>query len=599
MISKRDVLTGASAALVSMLAVRAAQAAGKPMVVPIPITLTRGGKPVLSLTIGGKGPYRFILDTGAFACVINESLAKELKLHSGLPIKTGSIKGTETSYTYAAENLIVGGRLPMSRMSFVGAANFQDPDADGLLPASFLTFLPSQLDYEAKEIRYYINGAEMDLNGFEKVPAFFDGNGDRDSTQKVYAELNFDGRKLVCCVDTGAAGNLLIYSGPVSRYKLWDKYPVLRTMKARGVNGQSLETRVVQAQNISFGGLKIPSMPVQLSDPNELMSDVHDGLIGTPFLRHFIVAFGPDKSLYLKPNSSFAQLTNYLPDAAVPVAPPVSLDQPAVPFLYGDDRRIIVPGRVGEGSAFMCLLNTGNATSKVGNKRAAELGLPATPDGGFDGSGITFSSIRLPKLKLTPSASEAANPELGTDFLTQLPTGMDFDKNLLSFFIKTQPDLTGYVKLAATKTGDGRFQFKATLNGRDMNCLLHTAMPFGVLLPPATVKAWDMWNAFPDAENRVLGGPGNRPDKTRYVKVKSLDFAGLHVDVAPVTMVDPAAPPLPYADGFDALIGMGIVRRLNIVFIGGEIWVRPNSFWTDAKPAQSPAPGSSTPPPAN
>lgn len=602
MISKRDVLAGASAMLGAAVLARAAQAAVKPAIVRVPITFTPDNKPVLSLTIGGKGPYRFVLDTGAFTSVINESIAKDLKLHSGMPIKTRSIKGDESSYVYQAQDIVIGGRLPLPRMSFVGAANFNNFGVDGLLPASFLTFLPSQLDFEAKEIRYYIGGAEMDLDGFEKLPTFFQADRD-DQAEKVYAEINFDGRKLVYCVDTGAASNLFVFSGIVDRYKLWDKYPILRKGQTRGVNGEALEVRLVQGPNITFGGLKIPSMPVTLGDPKEIqdLSDNHDGLIGTPFLRHFTLAFN-DKALYLKPNNSYASLTNFLPDSALPDVPAaVSPDQPAVPFLYGENRRIVVPGRIGEGPAFTCVLNTGVAASQVGAKRAAEVGLSALPSGDFDGSAITFSSIRLPKLKLADrKEAPNGNPELGLDFLTLLSTGIDFDQNQITFFIKTQPDLTGYVKLPAErKAGDGRFQVKATLNGRQITCLIHTCMQMGVLLPPGTVKAWNLWDAFPDAENRFLTSDTGQREKTRYVKVKGFDLAGLHVDVAPVTMVDPAASPSPEWGSFDAVVGMGILHRLNIVFVGGEMWVKPNSFWADGAAAQSPAPGASTPPPAS
>ena len=39
-----------------------------------------GGRPVVDLKINGKGPYRFVLDTGATATVIGEELSRELSL---------------------------------------------------------------------------------------------------------------------------------------------------------------------------------------------------------------------------------------------------------------------------------------------------------------------------------------------------------------------------------------------------------------------------------------------------------------------------------------------------------------------------------------
>jgi hypothetical protein len=42
--------------------------------------LDYGGRPIVEVTIGGKGPYRFILDTGASITVLSEALNRELGL---------------------------------------------------------------------------------------------------------------------------------------------------------------------------------------------------------------------------------------------------------------------------------------------------------------------------------------------------------------------------------------------------------------------------------------------------------------------------------------------------------------------------------------
>ncbi len=54
--------------------------------------LSAGGRPMIEVKINGKGPYRFILDTGASFTVIEEGLAKELDLHEASGIQ-GSVSG--------------------------------------------------------------------------------------------------------------------------------------------------------------------------------------------------------------------------------------------------------------------------------------------------------------------------------------------------------------------------------------------------------------------------------------------------------------------------------------------------------------------------
>ena len=91
------------------------------------------------------------------------------------------------------------------------------------MPASFLTHLPSQLDYENQEIRYFLDGAEMDLEGFERTDAFFQANGEK-SAEKVYVNFALDGRKLVCGLDTGAGAAILVGGSYVESHHLRDKY---------------------------------------------------------------------------------------------------------------------------------------------------------------------------------------------------------------------------------------------------------------------------------------------------------------------------------------------------------------------------------------
>ena len=184
MTTRRDVWRGAGA-LAALAVLPGTGLAASPVIVRVPIGFARNGMPLLRLTLDGKGPYRFAIDTGAFAPCIRESLAKELKLSRNGSIRTSSLKGDEADYIYVAENVVVGCGLPFPKMSFIGFGKFPSSDMDGVLPASFLTSLPSQLDYEKREIRYYLNGANMDLDGFVRVDAFFQAQNDKVA-EKVF-----------------------------------------------------------------------------------------------------------------------------------------------------------------------------------------------------------------------------------------------------------------------------------------------------------------------------------------------------------------------------------------------------------------------------
>ena len=52
-----------------------------------------GGRPLIEVTINGKGPYRFILDTGAVATVVSEDLSRELSLSAPEGMRVASVSG--------------------------------------------------------------------------------------------------------------------------------------------------------------------------------------------------------------------------------------------------------------------------------------------------------------------------------------------------------------------------------------------------------------------------------------------------------------------------------------------------------------------------
>lgn len=52
-----------------------------------------GGRPVVELKINGKGPYRFVLDTGAVTTVVSDELSRELSLTPPAGVQVASVGG--------------------------------------------------------------------------------------------------------------------------------------------------------------------------------------------------------------------------------------------------------------------------------------------------------------------------------------------------------------------------------------------------------------------------------------------------------------------------------------------------------------------------
>ncbi len=581
MLSKRHLLTGGSALLaVVALPARADDKAPKTKyIVEIPITFDADNSPVVDLFIGEHGPYRFMIDTGSFGVLIREELAKALGLHGDGVISTGSLAGgPQRSYIYLAQDILLGGIFKVSKMDMVGLDKLPHAGFDGVLPASILTALQTELDFEKGQVRYYLEGATPDLTGFDKLEALSQADYD-GGAEKLYVRVKLDGHSLLCLVDTGAGGHLFLSGAYVQSHGLWHKNADAGQSGGIGANGETIKTRIVKMPNFEFGATHFDEIWVQLGDPgglDNMLSQGIDGIIGCQILRQFTLAFAAHHQLYAKPNGHFSPAAGARPM----IHHTFDAKQPVLPFLYRDDRRIMLTAHADGKPAVGCVVNSGAVKSAIAPVAAQLQGL-ATVGDGFDGSALAIDGQwHQPHLVLGSRPSLNARPlpvELGLDFLTAQGARIDFDVNEITLFPEGAPDLTGY-SLFATRQGgeDSRFYITAKLAGVDTLCLIDTAAQPTLTLPPHVVKARNLWDAFPDAEHR----PTPSGQEMRLAKVKGLDAGGLHLDVTPVLLADPSAPETTVPP-YEALLGMGFLHRCNWIFTpDGKLYAKPNSFWS-------------------
>ncbi len=113
--------------------------------------------PVVEVTIGGKGPYKFAIDTGAQgAGRISTALAEELRLPKVGEVGTPAPGGTvATRPIYGAPEVSVGG-ISFKNVDLVALSNVRGPQGewDGVLGNELLTLLPLTLDYGNARARF-------------------------------------------------------------------------------------------------------------------------------------------------------------------------------------------------------------------------------------------------------------------------------------------------------------------------------------------------------------------------------------------------------------------------------------------------------------
>lgn len=588
MFTRRNLCAGGLAVGAGLWA-GAAPAQAQAKVTRVPLTLSSSKKPIVEVKLNGKGPYRFILDTGASHTVIRASLATELGLTSTGQGRSRSLKGTEYTTRYTVSEVMVGGVLRLRDWQVFGSKGYEAAEHDGLLSADLLTRLPCQLDQRGGEIRYYLGG-DMPLEGFGPLDSYYKSDlvGGAD---KVHIRLRFAGHELDCLLDTGASRPLYIRGDFVREHGLWDKYPLLGESELIGVNGQKLKVRNVEVKDLQVGGVWVPRMVVALGDPNDRAAygqegDGSEGIVGAPFLSGFVLAFTAARSLQVKPSGSFAAMAP--PEKHVSNAPASTAERPIIPFRLGEDRRFMFS--VGEGPQPMAaVFDTSEGRSSVGADLAAKYGLK--PKGsGYDGASLRLNGVAMTGIEVQVAKTAKQPLWLGMDFIDRLPCALDLDNKYMALFPTGAPDTTGYDNLPVVREADGTMVLAGSLMGKPMRFLLHTAQGYGVLLSPATVKAHALWDAFPKAENRLSGDGKGGMSKIRFTGVPELDFGPFRIDPAPVTLMDPEVPTDPAFAGVDGIIGIGVLWRFNMIFADGKVWFKPNNRFGGGPTSRPPGP---------
>jgi hypothetical protein len=248
-----------------------------------------GGRPMVEVTINGKGPYPFILDTGADLTGIDDSLAQELALPAGSPVggePTVRIESFGVG-SMVAHNFVAGSMPSMvSRMS--------DHPPRGVLSAAAFPGQLVVLDYPGKRVT--IKPGALAKADNRRI---FEYGADEELP---VIPVRVAGHEYHIHLDSGSPGGVMLPMKYIPELPL--EAPPVTIGQARTVAG----TFPVQSATVK-GTIEIGEYTLDLKDVR--FSDLRPGPkpgignVGAQVLRGFIVTFdAKNRRLKLeKPNS--------------------------------------------------------------------------------------------------------------------------------------------------------------------------------------------------------------------------------------------------------------------------------------------------------
>ncbi len=263
----------------------------------IPFEL-RGRRPHLSVRINGKGPFNFVLDTGASACVLSNAAAAKVGIRpvaaggqaravggNGLfPIVYGVLKSLEIGP-------IKLGTVPVY-LRDIPAISENGAAVDGFLGLATLSDFAMTLDYPQRSLglRYaprdgsLKDGAEPSVNqGLTCLPFRLTESG----LISLEAQID-DGQVLNFIFDSGASASVVDQS-VVERHDWQSKILSDQGVRIVGAAGSSEKVPVLQAGALRIYDLVRQDVRLPIIDMrrlNESSGFEQSGILGGDFLTH-------------------------------------------------------------------------------------------------------------------------------------------------------------------------------------------------------------------------------------------------------------------------------------------------------------------------
>ncbi len=213
----------------------------------------------VAVNVGGRGPYRFIVDTGAERTVISSELARQLGLVSGGDVTLASVSTVSRVPSVMIDNLVVGRRT----LSGIQAPALLERHigAQGMLGVDSLRSQRVIFDFANRELTLTASHIEDDRRNPDEIVV----RGRTRLGRLVITNASVDGQRITVIVDTGSqvtVGNDALRRQLARRGRLGET----RILALTGVTGDLVNADYTVANRVRIGGLHVNDMPIAFSD---------------------------------------------------------------------------------------------------------------------------------------------------------------------------------------------------------------------------------------------------------------------------------------------------------------------------------------------
>lgn len=211
----------------------------------------------VEVRVNGRGPYQFVVDSGADTSVVGLGIARELQLPLGTPATLNAMTASARVDRVLVDELEVG---PSTiRDLQVPALAERDLGGDGMIGIDALVRQRLMMDFEARTIK--VEDAQRSL---PRLPGEIVITARRQRGQLILTEVRAAGLPLEAVVDTGSEitiGNLALRDKLIRGNK--DKFVPL---EVTGVTGATIKVQLARIGELRLGSVTLRDVPIAFAD---------------------------------------------------------------------------------------------------------------------------------------------------------------------------------------------------------------------------------------------------------------------------------------------------------------------------------------------
>jgi len=218
-----------------------------------------GDRMTVDVSVGGRGPYQFLVDTGAERTIISTELAHRLRLEDGKDAVLHSVIGVNDVNTVFIPHLQVSNNvISVIDAPALAASNI---GADGMLGIDSLRSQRVLFDFKANTMSITPSARRVERLDGETIVVRARARQGR----LIFTEAQVDGQSVTVIVDTGSQvtiGNIALQRALMKK-RLWT---APNMVEIESVTGEKLSAKVSELQKLELGEVRIENLAVAFAD---------------------------------------------------------------------------------------------------------------------------------------------------------------------------------------------------------------------------------------------------------------------------------------------------------------------------------------------